>query len=222
MNVEEELFFNQDLKYKDFTKKLIPTVPEDKIIGVRIPVLRKIAKTLQNNNFGWDYFEEIMLHGFIIGYGDYTFLERLDLLDEFVPHIDNWSVCDSVSSTLKFIGNNKQDFLEYLKNFMYSNKEYDVRFSVVVLMNYYFDDEYIDYCIDYLKNIKSEYYYVNMAVAWALSVAFVKYENKIMPLIENYELKVEVHNMTISKINDSLRVDKRTKKFLNNYKIKTP
>lgn len=222
MNVEEELFFNQDLKYKDFTKKLIPTVPEDKIIGVRIPVLRKIAKTLQNNNFGWDYFEEIMLHGFIIGYGDYTFSERLNLLDEFVPYIDNWSVCDSVSSTLKFIGNNKQDFLEYLKNFMYSNKEYDVRFSVVVLMNYYFDDEYIDYCIDYLKNIKSEYYYVNMAVAWALSVAFVKYENKIMPLIENYELKVEVHNMTISKINDSLRVDKRTKKFLNNYKIKTP
>lgn len=222
MNVEEELFFYQDLKYKDFTKKLIPTVPEDKIIGVRIPVLRKIAKTLQNNNFGWDYFEEIMLHGFIIGYGDYTFSERLNLLNEFVPYIDNWSVCDSVSTTLKFINNNKKDFLEYLKKFMYSNKEYEVRFSVVILMNYYFDDEYIDFCIDYLKHIKSEYYYVSMAVAWALSVAFVKYENKIMPLIENYELKAEVHNMTISKINDSLRVDKRTKKFLNNFKIKTP
>lgn len=219
MNVREELFLNQDLKYKDFTKKLIPTVSEEKIIGVRIPILRKIAKKLTGEEFEWDYFEEIMLHGFLIGYGKYTFPERLKLLDEFVPKIDNWSVCDSVTTTLKFVNKNKSDFLKYLNKFMYSNEEFEIRFVVVILMNYYFDDEHIDFCIDYLKSISSSYYYVNMAIAWALSVAFVNYENKVMKLIENKELTKEVHNMTLSKIRDSYRVDKNTKEALKNYKL---
>lgn len=219
MNVREELFLNQDLKYKDFTKKLIPTVSEEKIIGVRIPILRKIAKKLTVEEFDWDYFEEIMLHGFLIGYGKYTFSERLKLLDEFVPKIDNWSVCDSVTTTLKFVNKNKSDFLKYLNKFMYSNKEFEIRFVVVILMNYYFDDEHIDFCIYYLKSISSSYYYVNMAIAWALSVAFVNYENKVMKLIENKELTKEVHNMTLSKIRDSHRVDKNTKEALKNFKL---
>ncbi len=214
MNVKKELFSNQDSKYKEFMIKLLPTVSEDKLIGVRIPVLRKIAKKLNNNDFGWDYYEEIMMHGFKIQYGKYDFSERLKLLDEFVPKIDNWSVCDSVTSTLKFIGNDKAEFLNYLNKFMYSENEYELRFAIVVLMDYYLEDDYIDSCIDYFKSIKSSYYYVNMAVAWALSAAFVKYQDKVMPLLENNELTDEVHNMTISKVRDSLRVDKKEKELL--------
>ena len=128
--------------------------------------------------------------------------------------IDNWAVCDCVCSTLKFINKNKAEFLEYLKKYMYSSREYEIRFAAVILMDYYIDDEYVDFTVEYLKSIKSDYYYVNMAVAWALSVAIVKYRDKVMPLIESGCLTKEIHNMTISKIRDSFRVDKETKVYL--------
>lgn len=214
MNVREELFKNQDLKYKEFHSKLVPTIDCDKIIGVRIPQLRKIGKALENDNFEWDYYEEVMLHGFYIGYAKLPYEERLSLLDRFVPQIDNWAVCDCVCSTLKFINKNKAEFLDYLKKYMQSNQEYEIRFAIVILMDYYIDDEYSDFAVDYFKNIKSNYYYVNMAAAWALSVAFVKYREKVLSLIENNVLTKDIHNMTISKIRDSFRVDKETKAYL--------
>lgn len=214
MDVRKELFLNQDLKYKEFQSRLIPNISSDKIIGVRIPQLRKIGKGLADNDFPWEYFEEVMLHGFYIGYAKLSFENRLFLLDEFVPRIDNWAVCDCVCSGLKFINKNKAEFLEYLKKYMDSEQEYEIRFAIVVLMNYYLDEEYSDFAVDYFKSIKSDYYYVNMAAAWALSVAFVKFRNKVMPLIENNVLTKEIHNMAISKIRDSFRVDKETKQYL--------
>lgn len=214
MNVLNELFKYADVEYKTFHKKLIPNVSEEKIIGVRIPQLRKIAKCLDNNDFGWDYYEEIMLHGFYIGYKKLDLPQRLNMLDEFIPKIDNWAVCDCVCSTLKFVKKNQAEFLDFLQKYMYSDKEYDVRFAVITLMDYYLDDEYIDYTLNYLKNIRSEYYYVNMGAAWAFCTAFSKYKDKVLPLLENRQLSSEIHNMTISKIRDSYRVDKETKEYL--------
>lgn len=219
MDVRQELINHIDSKYKEFNKKLIPTVDEDKILGVRMPELRKIGKILENNDFGWYYYEEVMLHGFYIGYKKLDFSERLLLLDTFIPKIDNWAVCDGVCSTLKFIDKNKYEFLEYLKKYMSSDKEYYIRFCVVILMDYYICDEFIDFVLDYLKSVKSEYYYVNMAVAWALSTAFVKYNDKVMFLIESKCLPKQVHNMTISKIRDSFRVDSETKKYLKTLRV---
>ena len=214
MNIREELFKNQDLKYKEFHSKLVPTINSDKIIGVRIPQLRKMGKALTDDDFQWDYYEEVMLHGFYIGYAKLSYEERLSLLDSFIPRIDNWAVCDCVSSTLKFINKNKAEFLDYLKKYMKSNKEYEIRFAIVILIEYYIDDEYSDLAVNYFKSVNSDYYYVNMAAAWALSVAFVKYQEKVLPLIENNILTKEIHNMTISKIRDSFRVDKETKGYL--------
>lgn len=214
MNVREELFNLQDLKYKQFHSKIVPNIGPERIIGVRIPELRKLGKSLTDDDFAWDYYEEVMLHGFYIGYAKLDFEHRLILLNEFVPCIDNWAVCDCVCSTLKFIKKYKADFFEYLKKYMYSDKEYEMRFAIVCLMDYYIDDDYVNLVLDYLKCIKSDYYYVNMAVAWALSVVFVKYESKAMPLLESGVLTAEIHNMTISKIRDSLRVDRETKEYL--------
>ena len=214
MNVREELFKNQDLKYKEFHSKLVPNIDSNKIIGVRIPQLRKIGKALPDNHFDWNYYEEVMLHGFYIGYAKLPYEERLTLLDEFVPKIDNWAVCDCVCSSLKFVNKSKSEFLEYLKKYMTSEREYEIRFALVMLMDYYIDDEYSDFAVEYFKSIQSDYYYVNMAAAWALSVAFVKYREKVLPLIENNVLTKEIHNMTISKIRDSFRVDKETKAYL--------
>lgn len=220
MNLREELFNLQDLKYRDFHSALVPNIDKEQIIGVRLPELRKIGKKLTDNNFDWHYYEEIMLHGFYIGYAKLSYEERISLLTEFIPYINNWAVCDCVSSTLKFVNKNRSDFLEFLKSYMNSQKEYELRFAVVMLMDYYLDDKYLKFTVDYLSKIKSDYYYVNMAVAWALSVAFVKDSNLVLPLIENYVLEPFVHNKTISKICDSYRVDKPIKEKLKTYRIK--
>ena len=218
MNVREELFANMDLEFKRFHTRLVPNINPDRIIGVRIPVLRKIARKITDNSFDWEYYEECMLHGLFIGYSRLSYDERLNLLDEFVPKIDNWAVCDSVCSTLKFIDKNKSSFLEYLKKYMFSENEYEKRFAIVVLMDYYITDEYADFVTDYLKSIKSDFYYVNMAAAWALSFVFIKYQNKVMPLLEKSVLSDEINNMTVSKIRDSLRVDKATKEYIKQFK----
>lgn len=220
MNLREELFNLQDLKYRDFHSALVPNIDKEQIIGVRLPELRKIGKKLTDNNFDWHYYEEIMLHGFYIGYAKLSYEERISLLTEFIPYINNWAVCDCVSSTLKFVNKNRSDFLEFLKPYMNSQKEYELRFAVVMLMDYYLDDKYLKFTVDYLSKIKSDYYYVNMAVAWALSVTFVKDSNLVLPLIENYVLEPFVHNKTISKICDSYRVDKPIKEKLKTYRIK--
>lgn len=214
LDIRQELFAAADPKYKAFHKKLIPDVQEDKIIGVRIPQLRKLGKKLENDDFAWDYYEEVMLHGFYIGYKKMEYSERLSLLDGFVPRIDNWAVCDCVCASLKFIEKKRAEFLQYLKKFMDSEKEYELRFAAVILMDYYLTDDYIDFSLNWLKSVNSEYYYVQMAVAWALCTAFTKYQDKVMPVLESKTLPKDVQNRTISKIRDSFRVDRNTKEYL--------
>ncbi len=219
MDVRKELLMLADTQYRDFHKKLIPNVPEARILGVRIPQLRKLGKKLDKDDFAWDYYEEVMLHGFYIGYKKLDFEARLTLLDEFIPRIDNWAVCDCAVSSMKFIERSRKAFLDYLQTYMRSQKEYELRFAVVVLMDYYLTDEYIDMSLAYLQGLQSDFYYVNMAVAWALSVAFVRYRDRVLPILESRLLSREVQNMTIGKIRDSLRVDKETKQYVKSLRI---
>lgn len=219
MDVRKELLMLADTQYRDFHKKLIPNVPEARILGVRIPQLRKLGKKLDKDDFAWNYYEEVMLHGFYIGYKKLDFETRLMLLNEFIPRIDNWAVCDCAVSSMRFIEKARAPFLEYLQKYMDSEREYELRFAVVVLMDYYLTDEYIDMALAYLQSLRSDFYYVNMAVAWALSVAFVRYRDRVLPILESRLLSREVQNMTIGKIRDSLRVDKETKQYVKSLRI---
>ena len=219
MDVRKELLMLADTQYRDFHKKLLPNVPEARILGVRIPQLRKLGKKLDKDDFAWDYYEEVMLHGFYIGYKKLDFEARLTLLNEFIPRIDNWTVCDCAIASMKFIEKSRKAFLDYLQTYMRSQKEYELRFAVVVLMDYYLTDEYIDMSLAYLQDLQSDFYYVNMAVAWALSVAFVRYRDRVLPILESRLLSREVQNMTIGKIRDSLRVDKETKQYVKSLRI---
>lgn len=219
MDVRKELLMLADTQYRDFHKKLIPNVPEARILGVRIPQLRKLGKKLDKDDFAWEYYEEVMLHGFYIGYKKLDFEARLTLLNEFIPRIDNWAVCDCAIASMKFIEKSRKAFLDYLQTYMRSQKEYELRFAVVVLMDYYLTDEYIDMSLAYLQGLQSDFYYVNMAVAWALSVAFVRYRDRVLPILESRLLSREVQNMTIGKIRDSLRVDKETKQYVKSLRI---
>lgn len=221
MNLREELFKAQDLKYKEFHKKLVPTVNEDKLIGVRLPDIRKIAKAAYKENAEnlLEYYEEIMVYGLTLSMKKCSAEEHIKDLEKFVPLIDNWAVCDTCVSSFKFTNKYKAEMYDFVKS-QIGRGEYETRFAVVMLMCYYHDDEYIDEVLTILKNIKSDLYYINMAVAWALSVAFVKEREKTLKLLEEKSLSKDVQNKTIQKIKESLRVSKEDKSLVNCLKIR--
>lgn len=221
MNLREELFENQDLDYKAFQSRLVPAISADDIIGVRIPILRKIAKRMvnQDTDFPADYYEEKMIKGFLIGYRKCDLCERLRDLTEFVPLIDNWAVCDCVCATLKFTEQNRAAVWDFLMQYR-DGSEYEVRFLVVMLMNYYLIDEYIGRVNEILLSVNREEYYINMAVAWAMSVEFIRYEDKVTDIFEKKLLPVWVHNKAIQKTCESFRVAKETKAYIKTLKMK--
>lgn len=219
MNLREELFENQDIEYREFHKRLVPDVDEDLIIGVRVPVLRALARKAKKENAEnlCHYYEERMVLGFVIGLKKCSIDEHKADIMSFVPYIDNWAICDCCCSSLKFVKEYRQEFWDFILSFI-GKGEYETRFGVVMLMDYYITDEYIDRVLDVLSGIKSDYYYVNMAVAWALSVAFCSYEEKTEQLLSSGVLPVFVQNKTIQKIRESNRVSKSAKDRILKYK----
>ena len=220
----KQLFELQDKKYKEFHSSLCPNV--DNIIGVRIPELRKLDKQIAKENpkefienpVKKQYYEEIMLEGFVIGYMKATLEEKLHYLDNFIPEIDNWAVCDCTASTLKFIDKYKKEVWEYLQKYINSKKEFEKRFAIIILMDYYLTDEYIDKVLEIYNKIDSDQYYVQMGIAWAISVCFVKYREKTRKILDNNNLSTFTHNKSIQKIIESTRVDKETKEELKKLK----
>lgn len=221
MNIREELLKNQDIEYADFHSRLVPNLERERIIGVRIPILRKIAKAAAKGDFAISdyYYEEIMIKGMKIGYEKCDIEKHLSDLKEFVPLIDNWAVCDCCCATYKFTQKNMTAVWNFITPYL-TGSEYEIRFAVVMMMDYYLNDEYIESVLENLVSIKSEEYYVNMAVAWALSVAFVKYEDKVYKILDDCHLSKWVHNKTIQKICESNRVDKTKKAEIRKLKIK--
>lgn len=223
MNVRDELFRNRDLDYRKFHLNLIPNVPSEKVIGVRMPIMRKIAKQALNENaqIKSDYYEERMVKGLVIGLKKCGIKEHLSDLKKFIPLIDNWAVCDSVCSSLKFAKDNREEVWNFIQPYL-KGSEFEIRFAVVMILDYFLTDDYIDKSLKILSSINSKEYYVNMAVAWAFSVSYVKYENKTLPFIEGRVLSPWVHNKAIQKICESYRVDKNKKQYLKTLKIKNP
>lgn len=223
----------QDLKYKKFNKALIPDVEDDKLIGVRLPEIRKIAKNIAKTD-GLDYFNEIiktpqkelyheekMLAAMTVAYGKISVEKWCALMDQYVSFIDNWAICDSVCSSMKNIVNKHQEEVwDYLQKYLEDSREYYIRFGVVMAMDYFINDQYIDKFLQKLKEVKTTDYYAMMAVAWALSVAFVKYEDKTMEFIKSNCLDITTHNKAIQKIRESNRVDKKTKMLVAEFKRK--
>lgn len=216
MQLRGELFSNQDLEYRNFHKRLVPDIDENKIIGVRLPIIRKIAKECAKNNTHFEpyYYEEYMIKGLMIGYKKLSCDEYIAELKAFVPLIDNWAVCDSCCSSYKFVNKYKTEMFDYITNYLKSNKEFELRFAIVMLMDYYLTDDYISKSVEIIKSIKSDYYYVNMAIAWALSNAYIKDKDIVLTILEGGELSPWIHNKTISKICDSYRVSKDDKACL--------
>lgn len=218
-NIREELFKLADQKYKDFNTNLCPGI--DNLIGVRVPVLRDFAKKLSKNNWkeNFDkienkYCEEIMLQGMIIGLAIKDVKETQKYLKEFIPKIDNWSVCDVCTAGLKITKKYKKEMWKFIQTYLNSKKEFELRFAIVMMLDFFIDEEYIDKVLLKLNQIKHEGYYVKMAVAWAISICYIKFKEKTDNFLYNNDLDNFTYNKAIQKIIESYRVENEDKEDL--------
>ncbi len=221
----EEIRGLADEEYKKFHSGLIPGVKTE-FLGVRVPKLRAVAKRITKEEwreFLKEYenstiYEIIMMYGMVLAKADCEFEEKLGYVRKFIPQIDNWAVCDVVCGDLKDIKKNRKKMYEFLQPYLLSDREYEVRFAVVVLMQYYITEEYIDTVLDWYGKICVDAYYVKMAVAWGLSVCFVKFRDKTLAFLQNCEIDRFTYNKAIQKIQESCRVSEEDKKMLKNMK----
>lgn len=235
--IREKLMDLADAKYKKFADGLLPDI--DNILGVRLPLLRSLAKEIATGDWqgylamadfeadhGVDhkservYYEETMLQGIVLGYIDADMEEILHHIAKFVPKINNWSVCDSFCTGLKFTKEHKERVWDFLQPYLTSKGEYELRFGIVMLLNYYIEEEYIDRVLLLLDNVKHEGYYAKMAVAWALSSCYVKLPEQTMAYLKNNTLDDFTYNKTLQKIIESYRVDTAEKDFIRSLKRK--
>lgn len=210
----------QDKKFAKFTANLMPNIPSQNVIGVRTPDLRKYAKTVPDpNNFLNDvphkYFEENQIHAFILS--DIRDFETcINLVDKFLPYIDNWATCDQLIP--KVFAKNTNKLLPHIKKWIKSGHTYTVRFAIGLLMRFYLGDKFDLKYSDIVINIKSNEYYVNMMRAWYFATALAKNWDSVIDIIENKKLDLWTHNKTIQKSIESFRVTPMQKKHLVKFK----
>lgn len=159
-----------------------------------------------------------MLEGLVIAYAKMELKERFFYLDRFVPKIHNWAVCDCCSNTYKFMEKYQEESFAYLETYLHSQREYELRFGIVSLLDHFINDSYIDRVLSICEHTRHEGYYVKMAVAWTLSVCYVKYPEKTRRLLKENTMDEFTHNKTIQKIRESYRVSREEKEELKSWK----
>lgn len=219
------LFSQADEKYRKFNESLIPGVGVT--IGVRTPVIRKLAKDIAKADpEGYlascrcDYQEEKIVKGLVIAYAKVPVERRIELIKDFVPLIDNWAVCDVFCGALKEAQKEPKKYFDLISYYLEGQREYEIRFAAVMLLGHFINDEYIDRVLDIYQGISHDSYYVKMAVAWGLSVCYVKFPEKTLELIKRQRLDPFTQNKAIQKCRESFRVSSEDKEMLNKYKIK--
>lgn len=235
--VRDELYKNVDIEYGKFSASLTPGAGN--IIGVRIPVLRKMAKEIASVNWKEyldgardDTFEEVLLQGLVLGYAKGKIGDILLYLDRFIPKIDNWSVCDITSNTFKIAKRYQQEVWEFLMRYMDDrsivngkkaeerNREFELRFVAITMMNHFLNDAYIDKVLYAYNTMKNDGYYLKMGVAWAIAEAYVLYPEQTMQLLKDNNLDDFTFNKAIQKMQESFRITPDEKAMLKSMKRK--
>lgn len=221
--IRQDLFAMQDLKYKEFHGSLCPDM--DNIIGVRIPKLREYAKELYKSNnledikIGDKYYEELVIQGMLIGFQTKAPIEEvIKQVKEFVPKINSWAVCDTFCAGLKITKKYQTEMFKVIKEYLKSKQEYEVRFAIVMLLDYYINDQYIAQVLQILNNISLDKYYVQMANAWAVSICLIKYYNKTLEFLKTTKIDDFTYNKGIQKAIESYRITKEQKDYLRTLK----
>ena len=219
--LHQKLRENEDEKYRKFNEGLIPG-SENKSYGVRVPVLRTIAKEiLQGDWQGFikyaqkdPGFEIKMLHGMVVALAQIPFDKKMEWFKEFIPRVDNWAVCDIVCGDFKDIRKHREEGYRFLEACLHSQEEFTVRVGVVLLLQHFLVEEYIQRVLKDLVQVRQEGYYVKMAVAWALSFCYIKFPKETHPVLEQGSLDTFTHNKAIQKMLESYRISKEEKEIL--------
>lgn len=210
--IRKEIYKLADEKYREFQIRLLPGTGN--FVGVRLPRLREMAKRIAKYE-GEEYlraalcrkpqeelFEEIMLQGMIIGYMKTDISDIFSYTERFIPKIDNWSVCDSFCGGLKCTEKYLIQTWDWLHKYLYSDEEFSIRFGVVMLLNYYICDSYINDLFPVFDEIHHEGYYVKMAVAWAISLCYGKYPKETLAYLNNNRLDDFTYYKALQKITE--------------------
>ncbi len=223
--VHKQLMAMQDLKYRDFQCKLMPTVASDTVIGVRTPELRKFAKEFSKKPdvdeflkiLPHKYYEENNLHGFLIEtIKDYD--RVITELDAFLPYVDNWATCDLMRP--KIFQKHLEELLGKIKEWINDDHTYTIRFGIEMLMSFYLDEQFCPEFLELVSYVQSEEYYVNMMVAWYFATALAKQYDDTLPYIEQHRLSKWTHNKAIQKAVESYRISDGQKTYLRTLKVK--
>lgn len=225
VDIQQELFALQDLSYRDFHAKLMPTVDKARVIGVRTPNLRAFAKEFGKTEEAKEflkvlphqYYEENNLHGLLIEQiKDFPTLIRE--LNRFLPCIDNWATCDLL--TVRVVKKHLDTFTEEVERWLASDHTYTIRFGIGMLMRYYLEEHFSLEYPEKVAKIRSEEYYVNMMRAWYFATALAKQYEAIFPFLEEKRLDAWTHNKTIQKAIESYRITQEQKVYLRTLRIK--
>lgn len=205
--------------YKNFSASLIPGV--ENLLGIRLPVLRKKAKELARADWkaylsfsDYQYFEEAMLQGMILGYVKAPLEEILAETEKFIPRIDNWSVNDSFCNSFKIAKKYPEEVWDFLMKYCESQKEYEVRVVAVMLLSHYLDERYIDRVLEVLGKLHIGGYYASMAVAWAFATAWAKFPEKTREYLAGHSIDRETYQKTLQKCLESYRIDVEEKEWI--------
>ena len=214
---------NGDNKFIEFNKKLIFTKYE--FIGIKTSILRNYAKeSAKGNPYNFlalckkDYYEEVLLRGLIIGYLKTDFENLIPLVESYIDDIDNWALCDLFCGSLKIAKKLKKEFWCYIKNCVKLPNPYKVRFSIVMMLDYYLEPDYIDEVLDMIDNISLDDYYVKMAKAWLVSISYVKLRDRTLAYLKNSCLDDWTYNRALQKAIESKRVGIEEKEMLRRLK----
>ena len=224
MKAQELLFQLQDKGYRDFQSKLIPTIPAETIIGVRIPAIRKLAKEYGKDpesveflkQLPHTYYDENILHALLVAeIKDYEVCVKE--VERFLPYVDNWAVCDIFSP--KVFRKNKGKLIDKIREWIASGHPYTCRFGMEMLMTHFLDE---DFRVEYLEipaAVHSGEYYVNMMIAWFYATALAKQWDAVVGYIEKKCLDPWTHNKTIQKARESYRITREQKEYLKTLKV---
>lgn len=223
MNIQKRLLELSDEKNADFSAKLTPGIDREKFLGVRIPASRKLAKEIIKENEHKDflnslphkYYDENILHSILISeIKDYD--ECIKYIDEFLPYVDNWAVCDTMSP--KAFKNKHERLMNDILRWVDSDQTYTIRFGLKILMAHFLDNDFKNEYLKIPAKIKSDEYYINMMIAWFYATALAKQWDSTIVYIENGVLDKWVHNKAIQKARESYRITAEQKEYLKSLK----
>ena len=217
--LQNRLFSMQDAAYRDFQCRLMPTVPPETVIGIRTPALRDLAKELSGTETAaaflaelpHRYYEENNLHSFLLC-RIRGFAPCLEAVERFLPHVDNWATCDSLSP--RAFAKMPEALMEPVRRWLASDHIYTCRFAIGCLMRYFLDERFAPEYPEMVASVRSDEYYVNMMIAWYFATALAKQYEAVLPWLEQHRLDPWVHNKTIQKACESYRVPEAHKNYL--------